>query len=109
MTVQSAPRSQGERQRLEQELRRFILAQLERFRREEALPGAAAFDADTLLVGGQAVLKSRLLVELLLCLEEHMEDVHGKGFDWTDDRAFSSRSSPFRSVASLAAFAAEQV
>ena len=58
--------------------------------------------ADTALIGPTAVIKSRVLVEVLLELEEYAEDVLDKEFDWTSDSAMSQSKSIFRTVGSLA-------
>lgn len=57
---------------------------------------------DTALIGGQAAIKSRALVELLLALEEFAEDELDATFDWTSDAAMSESRSIFRSVGVLA-------
>ena len=65
-----------------------------------------AIDKDVPLFGDESALDSRSLVELLISLEEFMEEELGAKFDWTSDRAMSTSNSPFRTVTTLAEFAA---
>jgi acyl carrier protein len=53
------------------------------------------------LIGDDAILDSRSLVELLLSLEEFAEDELGATFDWSGDSAMSQRRSIFRSIGTL--------
>ena len=61
----------------------------------------AAIDEETRLIGSEAVLKSRALVELLLALEDLAEAELDASFDWTSDSALSEARSLFRNVGSL--------
>jgi hypothetical protein len=56
----------------------------------------------TALIGGETVLNSRGLVELLVALEEFSEDKLHVQFDWTSDSAMSTKRSVYRTVGSLA-------
>ncbi len=55
----------------------------------------------TPLVGENAVIASRGLVELMLAVEEFTEDHFGAVFDWTSDAFLSARRSPVRTIATL--------
>ena len=66
----------------------------------EGLPPESLTE-DTQLIGAQAAIKSRTLVELLLALEDYAESDLGVEFDWTSDSAMSEARSIFRSVGSL--------
>lgn len=61
-----------------------------------------AVKANTALIGPGAIIKSRVIVELLLALEEYSEDELGAEFDWTSDSAVSIERSIFRTVGTLA-------
>ena len=61
----------------------------------------ATVSEDTKLIGADAAIKSRALVELLLALEDFAETDLGCNFDWTSDQALSEANSAFRSVGSL--------
>lgn len=57
---------------------------------------------NTRLIGCDAALNSRELVELLLALEEFAEQRLGINFDWTSDSAMSEARSVYRTLGSLA-------
>ena len=57
---------------------------------------------DSKLIGGEAIVTSRALVEALLELEEFAEDQLGVEFDWSSDSAMSQSRSIFRTTGSLA-------
>jgi len=61
----------------------------------------ATVGEETKLIGADAAIKSRALVELLLALEDLAETELGSSFDWTSDQALSEANSAFRSVGSL--------
>lgn len=79
-----------------------ITAQVCRLVAEVSDTAPERLDAQTALIGPQAVLKSRALVELLLALEEYAEESLGVVFDWMSDRAMSPKNSPYRSIGTLA-------
>jgi hypothetical protein len=64
---------------------------------------AEGFSEETRLIGRDAAIVSRELVELLLALEEFAEQNLNVHFDWTNDSAMSEARSIFRTVGSLAA------
>ncbi len=63
---------------------------------------AAEINAETALIGPGATIKSRVIVEILLALEEYAEDELDAEFDWTSDSAISIERSVFRAVGPLA-------
>ena len=52
--------------------------------------------AETVLIGSQAAVKSRALVEILLACEDFAEEKLDAEFDWTSDVALSQSRSIFR-------------
>ena len=62
----------------------------------------ADLNAASRLIGDDAILDSRSLVELLLGLEEFAEEELGTMFDWSSDSAMSTRRSIYRTIGSLA-------
>ena len=76
-------------------------------------PGLAAhaggLDECTVLLGDQGLLDSLGLVTLLVDVEQGIADKTGTDIVLSDDRAVSARSSPFRTVGSLADYALELV
>ncbi len=61
-----------------------------------------AVAADDSLIGSEAAISSRELVEVLLAVEEYAEDELEVEFDWTNDSAMSMKRSPFRTARVLA-------
>ncbi len=78
---------------------------LEEMKKEREISEAVAISGSVPLVGDEAIIDSRSLVELLIALEEFIGDEYGTDFDWSSDRAMSARNSPFRSPQALAEFA----
>jgi len=62
----------------------------------------AEINEETALIGPGATIKSRVIVEILLALEEYAEDELDAEFDWTSDSAISIERSVFRAVGPLA-------
>ncbi len=83
----------------------FLLEILLEMQQEQEPPADIVIDEGARLIGDEAVIDSRSLVELLLLLEEFMQEQFKVAFDWTNDRAMSAKRSPFRTPLSLAEFA----
>ena len=62
---------------------------------------ASSFTWDSQLIGSNAQIKSRAMVELLLALEDFTEDRFGVEFDWSSDTVMSESRSILRSIDSL--------
>lgn len=62
---------------------------------------------DTPLLGHNGVVDSLGLVSLLVAVEQAIADELGGQITLADERAFSRKSSPFRTAGTLAAYAAE--
>jgi len=58
------------------------------------------------LLGRDGLLDSIGLVTVIVSIEQRIEGEFGKHVTLADERAFSQRSSPFRTVGSLAEYAA---
>ena len=63
---------------------------------------AGSFTRDVPLLGTNAAIRSRELVELLLAVEDSLERDFGKSFDWSSDQAMSAANSRYRTVGSFA-------
>lgn len=57
---------------------------------------------DTPLIGPGSAIPSRVIVELLLSLEEYAEDNLNCEFDWMSDSAMSLENSQYRNIGVLA-------
>lgn len=65
--------------------------------------------SETQLYGEGGELDSMGLVTLILALEQSIEDEFGVSVALADEKALSQTKSPYRSVASVADYAAEQI
>jgi acyl carrier protein len=61
---------------------------------------------ETRLVGSESVLDSMHLVSLIVAIEREVEDAFGVAVTLADERALSMKTSPFRSIRSLADYIA---
>lgn len=82
----------------------FLLETLRMMKLDGDLLEDVVIDEKVRLIGGDSVIDSRSVVELLLALEEFLEDEYDASFDWSSDRAMSMKRSPFRTPLSLAQF-----
>lgn len=69
---------------------------------QQSKPVPAALDAGTALFGTNGLLDSMGLVTLIVEVEQALADRFNITMTLADDRAMSQRSSPFRSVGTLA-------
>ena len=69
---------------------------------QQSKPVPAALDAGTALFGTNGILDSMGLVTLIVEVEQTLADRFDITITLADDRAMSQRSSPFRSVGTLA-------
>jgi D-alanine--poly(phosphoribitol) ligase subunit 2 len=70
---------------------------------------AADFDSDTALMGRSEILDSLGLVSLVVAVEQEIEDRCGISISLADERAMSQTRSPYRTVGSLAEYAARLI
>ena len=94
---------------LQERVQQFLVATLISLTQSEKETAALVIDVNTPLIGDHAVIDSRALVELLIALEEFLEEESGATFDWASDRAMSAANSPFKTSASLADFAIQDL
>ena len=87
----------------------FLVATLSSLTEDLGGNGDSVIDANTPLIGNNAVIDSRALVELLIALEVFLEEECGAAFDWASDRAMSATNSPFKTATSLAHFALSEL
>lgn len=83
-----------------------ILAALEQVNRELPESRRVKVDRSARLFGGDGTLDSLALVTLVMMVEQRIEERTGVGLTIADERAMSQKSSPFRSVESLADYVA---
>lgn len=69
---------------------------------------AADVSDDTRLVGTDAEMESRALVELMLACEDFLDEKFGTSFDWYSDSALSGVRSRLRTVGTLVELVTER-
>lgn len=77
-------------------------------KRESQICQDVTISSSVPLVGDEAIVDSRSLVELLIALEELIGDEYDAEFDWSSDQAMSAKNSPFRNPQALAEFAVSE-
>jgi len=73
---------------------------------DRAIDTPGPVDAETRLFGRAGLLDSLGLVTLVVAVEQAIADEYGVSVSLADDRALSQRNSPYRTVGSLAEYAA---
>ncbi len=86
----------------------IIEAAAEHFEELEA-PPEDRLEASTVLFGEGGVLDSMSLVSLVVAVEQAIEERFGVSVALADEKALSQKSSPYRTIASLAEYAHTQV
>ena len=82
----------------------FIIHKLEEFKDTGLIDESMEINEECNLIGSNRIIKSRTFVELMLSIEEFLDDEYSSEFDWTSDRAMSSKRSPFLTVSTLVEF-----
>ena len=67
---------------------------------------STGLDQETRLFGKEGLLDSMGLVSLIVAVEQEIEDRHGTSVALADERALSQSSSPYRTIGTLAEYAA---
>lgn len=67
------------------------------------------FNAETKLFGEGGVFDSMALVSLVISVEQAIEEKFNAVVELASDRALSQRNSPYRTIGSLAALAAQEL
>ncbi len=68
-----------------------------------------ALTEETILFGKEGVLDSMGLVTLIVAVEQAIEDKYDRSAGLADEKAMSQARSPYRSVASLAEYAVQEL
>lgn len=76
---------------------------------EEGRDANVTLDADTTLFGTDGLLDSMGLVALIVAVEQQLQDRYGRPVALADEKALSQRNSPYRSIRTLAAYAAQEL
>ena len=76
---------------------------------EDELGNAAELGPDSVLFGEDGTLDSMGLVTLIVAVEQAIEDKYETGASLADEKAMSQAQSPYRTVSTLAEYAAAQL
>jgi acyl carrier protein len=91
------------------ELLTLIEAQTRDLAAEHGFDLPADFGAGTRLFGEGGLLDSIALVSLVVVVEQAIEEKFGKAVSLADEKALSQRSSPYRTIGTLATYAAQEL
>ncbi len=94
---------------MKDELTQLILRVADDVREQEGLDTEPALATDTPLFGEDGVFDSMGLVSLVIAVEQAIDEELGKQVALADEKALSQRSSPFRTVETLADYASSQI
>lgn len=73
------------------------------------MPNPISISSDLALMGKDSVFDSLSFVSLIVLIEERLFDTTGKTFVLVDDKAFSTKNSPFRTVGTLCSYIEEKI
>lgn len=91
-----------------EELTGLIVSTTSDLAAEQGFEVTDGLSADTRLFGEQGLLDSLALVALVIAVEQAVEDKFGVRVELADDKALSQKNSPYRTIGTLAAYAAQQ-
>jgi len=94
---------------MKDELIQLIIAAVNESAAAEGIPLISPVTAATQLFGKDGLLDSMALVSLVIAVEQQVADKYGKGVALADEKALSQRSSPYRTVETLADYALTQL
>jgi acyl carrier protein len=92
-----------------EELEELIMQTAREIATEQGLAPEEALTREARLFGEGGLLDSLALVSLVIAVEQAVADRFGKSVSLADEKALSQHSSPYRTVASLAAYAAAEL
>lgn len=76
---------------------------------EQGIEIKQPLSADTRLFGEGGLLDSMALVSLVIAIEQAIEEKFDTSVALADEKALSQRSSPYRTIGTLAAYAAQEL
>ncbi len=94
---------------MKEELIALVITAVQETMATEGLEVSGPVTAETRLFGQDGLLDSMALVSLVLALEQAIGDRYGKTVALADEKALSQKSSPYRTVSTLAEYAAGQL
>ncbi len=92
-----------------EELEKLVMQTAREIAVEQGLAAEGDLTREARLFGEGGLLDSLALVSLVVAVEQAVADKFGKSVSLADEKALSQRSSPYRTVATLAAYAAAEL
>lgn len=86
-----------------------IIAATRELAAEQGIEIDRPLDVNTRLFGEGGLLDSMALVSLVIAVEQTLEEQHDVAVALADEKALSQRSSPYRTIGTLAAYAAQEL
>ncbi len=87
----------------------FIIETTRSIAEEQGIEVSGELDEATRLFGEGGLLDSLALVSLVLAVEQGIEEKFGARVEIADDKALSQKNSPYRTIGTLAAYAAQEL
>jgi len=94
---------------MSEDLTQMIIAATRDLAAEQGVEIDGTLDANTRLFGEGGLLDSMALVSLVIAVEQALEEKYEVGVALADEKALSQRSSPYRTIGTLAAYAAQEL
>jgi acyl carrier protein len=92
-----------------EELEKLVMQTAREIAVEQGIVAESELTRDARLFGEGGLLDSLALVSLVVAIEQAVADRYGKAVSLADEKALSQRNSPYRTVATLAAYAAAEL
>jgi acyl carrier protein len=94
---------------MSEDLVKTVIAATRELAAEQGIDIDGTLDANTRLFGEGGLLDSMALVSLVIAVEQALEEQHSVAVALADEKALSQRSSPYRTIGTLAAYAAQEL
>jgi acyl carrier protein len=91
------------------ELLQMIIDTTRELASEQGIDVGTALTPETRLFGEGGLLDSMALVSLVVAVEQGIEDKYAVSVALADEKALSQRASPYRTIGTLAAYAAGEL
>jgi acyl carrier protein len=92
-----------------EELEKLVMQAAREIAAEQGIAADRELTREARLFGEGGLLDSLALVSLVVAVEQAVADRYGKSVSLADEKALSQRNSPYRSVATLAAYAVAEL
>ncbi|HSD74326.1 MAG TPA: hypothetical protein VLB75_06120 [Steroidobacteraceae bacterium] len=94
---------------MREDLTQMIVSATRELAAEQGIDIDTTLDANTRLFGEGGLLDSMALVSLVIAVEQALEEKYDVAVALADEKALSQRSSPYRTIGTLAAYAEQEL